>query len=384
MQKIIVVIVAAVMIASCSQKVHEKFVVKGKIENAPVGQTLFVERASFESKQNFVTDSVKIKAGGEYELKGTGKEEGLYLLTIDHNPIVIFINDNDAININLNLNKSATPEFKGSAASTKLYSFIDFYRGKDSVLRAIATTQQAGSDTTQRQVMQKQFAGEMELLNREIKNIVHTSTSPALVCFALERAGDSFSPQDLTTLVNDASDRFKEHSGIAVIKSLIKQATAAGPQQQQQQQGDDGSTANYPLLNQQAPDLTMDGIDGKPLSISSFKGKYVLVDFWASWCGPCRGENPNVVAAYNKYKNKNFTILGVSLDKERGAWIAAIKQDGLTWNHMSDLKYWQSAAVDAYHFDGIPFNVLIDPAGKIIASSLRGPALEQKLEEVLK
>jgi thiol-disulfide isomerase/thioredoxin len=128
----------------------------------------------------------------------------------------------------------------------------------------------------------------------------------------------------------------------------------------------------------------MPGLDGKPVSISSFRGKYLLVDFWASWCGPCRGENPNVVAAYNKYKDKNFTILGVSLDQDKASWLQAIKKDGLAWNHMSDLKYWNSAAVEAYHFDGIPFNVLIDPNGKIIASSLRGPELDAKLAEVLK
>lgn len=108
------------------------------------------------------------------------------------------------------------------------------------------------------------------------------------------------------------------------------------------------------------------------------------MDFWASWCGPCRAENPNVVAAYKEYKDKNFTILGVSLDKEKGAWQDAIKEDHLTWTHVSDLKYWQSQAVETFHFSGIPFNVLIDPQGKIIGQGLRGDELENKLKEVLK
>ena len=140
----------------------------------------------------------------------------------------------------------------------------------------------------------------------------------------------------------------------------------------------------YSLLGKLAPNLTMPDLNGKAVSISSFKGKFLLVDFWASWCGPCRQENPNVVAAYNRFKTKNFTILGVSLDQDKDAWQAAIAKDNLTWNHMSDLKQWQSAAVQTYGFEGIPFNVLIDPTGKIIASGLRGEQLEKKLEEVLK
>ena len=109
-----------------------------------------------------------------------------------------------------------------------------------------------------------------------------------------------------------------------------------------------------------------------------------VINFWASWCKPCRAENPNIVAAYNKYKGKNFTILGVSLDKDKSAWVNAIKKDNLSWPQMSDLKEWESSSVQTYHISAIPFNVLIDPSGKIIAQSLRGDALEQKLAEVLK
>jgi peroxiredoxin len=133
-----------------------------------------------------------------------------------------------------------------------------------------------------------------------------------------------------------------------------------------------------------APDFTLPNREGKAVSLSSYKGKYVLVDFWASWCGPCRGENPYVVAAYQKYKSKNFTVLGVSLDENKDDWLEAIKKDKLEWDHISDLKGWSSLVVPMYGFDGIPYNVLLDPTGKIIATELREEALDLFLSKAIK
>ena len=133
-----------------------------------------------------------------------------------------------------------------------------------------------------------------------------------------------------------------------------------------------------------APELTIPSSDGKMVALSSFKGKYVLLDFWASWCGPCRAENPNVVAAYQKFKGKNFTILGVSLDNKKDAWEKAIKEDGLAWTQVSDLKGWSSSAAASYGVQSIPSNFLIDPTGKIIARNLRGEELETALQQLFK
>ncbi|TAE31606.1 MAG: AhpC/TSA family protein [Cytophagales bacterium] len=138
------------------------------------------------------------------------------------------------------------------------------------------------------------------------------------------------------------------------------------------------------MLGGLAPEIALADTTGNSVPLSSLRGKYVLIDFWASWCGPCRMENPNVVRMYNKYKEKGFTIYSVSLDQNRENWVRAIRNDNLTWTHVSDLQYWKSAAAQQYGVTGIPKTFLLDKEGKIIAKDLRGPALEQKLEEVLK
>src|SRR5690554_3266195 len=133
-----------------------------------------------------------------------------------------------------------------------------------------------------------------------------------------------------------------------------------------------------------APDFTQNDTIGNPISLASFKGQYVLLDFWASWCGPCRRENPNLVDAYNKYKDKNFTILGISLDRPDGKekWIQAIHDDNLAWTQVSDLKHWNNEVAKLYGIRSIPQSYLLDPEGRIIATNLRGIGLHEKLAEL--
>lgn len=135
-------------------------------------------------------------------------------------------------------------------------------------------------------------------------------------------------------------------------------------------------------IGQTAPEIALPNPDGEIVKLSSLRGNYVLVDFWAKWCGPCRAENPNIVRVYNKYKDHGFTVFGVSLDRNREDWLQAIRDDNLTWTHVSDLKYWQSEAAQIYNINAIPFSILLDPNGVIIAKNLRGAALERKMAEI--
>jgi peroxiredoxin len=148
---------------------------------------------------------------------------------------------------------------------------------------------------------------------------------------------------------------------------------------QKKQQSNDSRTAT---VGKVIPDFQQADPNGKMVSIQSFRGQYVLIDFWASWCGPCRQENPNVVKAYNRFKDKGFTVLGISLDKSKEPWLEAVRKDKLTWTQVSDLKFWSNAVAQQFGINSIPQNFLIDPNGIVIDKNLRGAALEDRLEQL--
>jgi peroxiredoxin len=214
-------------------------------------------------------------------------------------------------------------------------------------------------------------------LKSYVTQFIKSSPGPITSVWALGTYAQIFSMDDYQALLNGIVEKFPDHKGIAAIKEMNDRQLALA-----KKKSDQARETNW--VGKQAPELSLPDINGNQVKLSSYKGKYVLVDFWASWCLPCRRENPNVVEAYNKYKNRNFTIVGVSLDKEKEDWVNAVQKDKLSWTQVSDLQEWNSIAVSTYGFSGIPFNVLIDPDGKIIGQALRGSDLDTKLAEVLK
>lgn len=392
MRRLIVASIAATVLMACGGSSSEKkFAVSGTISNNKA-KTVYLEMIPAGGSQPTIADSSEIDKDGKFSLKAAMGESMIYNLRLDQSrfPVVSVINDAEKISLDIQLNPENSQfaekyDVKGSPASQRMKDFLftftqslqeifPFARqidslhrqgAADSVLQPLIDAQQPLADRL------KQYAEEE----------IGKANDPALIVFELgyyqetaNRGGFGLQPfldEQLMEIVNKTAAKFPAHQGIALVKSALdKQLSPPVP-------------ASW--VGREAPDFAMSDPNGIEVRLSSFRGKYVLVDFWASWCGPCRQENPNLVRAYQQFKDKNFTILGVSLDRpgQKDKWLKAIKDDKLSWTNISDLQFWSSPVVAMYGFDGIPFNVLVDPQGKVVGEGLRGAGLEKKLAELL-
>ena len=393
MLRLIIVSFVALLLVKCGESPREKkFTVSGTIANSQA-KIIYLEKVPAATMQPLVIDSSLLKKDGSFSLKAETGESVVYNLRLDQNKYTVasVINDVDEVKLNIVMSKeknefSEKYEVEGSPASQQMKTFMyDFNNDLQKIflisMQADSLQKSGTADSLLIPLLEQQkVIGDR--IRKYSEDAVNKSGDPALTLFELgyyqstaNGAGfglQPFSNEEVKAIVDQTAGKFPMHQGLASIKnSLAQQMQTAVPDS---------------WVGREAPDFAMPDVTGKQVKLSSFKGKYVLVDFWASWCAPCRQENPNLVKAYHQFKDKNFTVLGVSLDRpgQKDNWVKAINDDKLAWTNVSDLQFWNSEVVSLYGFNGIPFNILVDPQGKVIAEGLRGQSLVEKLGEVLR
>jgi peroxiredoxin len=303
---------------------------------------------------------------GSFELKGAIAEPNLVQVNLDDakKKSILFIG-NEQVTLKGNVASLQDLEVKGSPVHN---DFMQFQKTFNPLFKKLSELNQQISSTpniSREDPIMIAYNGQFKAIQTAVDNFIREKKTSPLSAFVLVVTSEL--EQDFTVL----EKRYKSISPVyqqGFYGKILKQ------------QIDD---AKVGAIGSEAVAFTQNDTTGKPVSLESFRGKYVLIDFWASWCRPCRMENPTVVAAFHKFKDKNFTVLGVSLDKTREPWIEAIKEDKLAWTQVSDLKFWQNEVAMKYKVQGIPQNFLVGPDGKIVGKNLRGPQLESKLCELL-
>ncbi len=355
--------------ASCQNtKTGQQYTVKMNIKNLKQDAKVIMQKR--EQGKWIKKDSVVLK-NGQGELKGHVDGPGLYYFTMKkfnaYMPVWV---ENSNITINGDLKNLRHLDIKGSKSQSEFDAYADStkrFTDKERLLGVKYSQARARKDEKTmkdledlyNQIEKDRTDYMLGYVKRHNKSVVSPyiilSNSYGLSLDQLEAAANSIDPS------------LAKNKDLIYLKKRV-------------------ATLKRVAIGQPFVDFTLNDVNGKPLSLSSVvkTHKYTLVDFWASWCMPCRAENPNVVKAYNAFKDKGFTVFGVSFDKDHDKWVAAIKKDGLVWPQVSDLKFWSSAAGKLYGVQSIPHNVLIGPDGKIIAEDLRGDALSNKLKELLK
>jgi len=390
MSKIFLVITGLLLVSlfSCNSVTkNEGFVIKGKITNA-TGKTVYLDELS--ASKPVAIDSAVIADDGTYKLSGTTSFENFYMLRFEGRKFLYVVADSiDVISVNADfndLNKSYTVE--GSVATQTIKDIDSHINEAYNKLNLLSSEIQASKGQENYDSIEAAAQNKyMEILKTEneyLKSVIDKDPSSLAAFWALNQqlGQNNFilnHSEDIGYFEKVDNAMLEKNKNSSIAKQFHTQIL-----QLKQQVANEKQAKATTATGVEAIDIDLPTPQGINVKLSDLRGKYVLLDFWASWCRPCRAENPNVVANYNKYKDKGFTVYQVSLDDNKANWEKGIKMDGLgAWTHVSDLKKWGCAPAKDYNVRGIPANFLIDPEGKIIASNLRGADLGAKLSELL-
>ncbi len=338
------------------------FVINGNI----AGITDGTEVKLTHSQDNNVVVAKGTVKGSVFNIKGNVPEPGLYFLAVgNEQPQHIYL-ENTSIKVSGTKKDIKNIKIEGSKSHEDFDVFRKTFNPLIGELSASAALINKTEDEKKRALLMEKYDSIVNRVETEVGNFVKSRpssyVSPFLLFVTAQVADDPFLMEQRYNMLDENIRNSQIGKSLAEFIAYNKVGA----------------------VGTDAMDFVQNDVNGNPVSLSSFKGKYVLIDFWASWCKPCREENPNVVKAFQKFHDKNFTVLGVSLDREKEPWIKAIEKDNLTWTQVSDLQFWNNAAAMLYRVQGIPQNYLIDPNGKIIAKNLRGEELQQRLEALLK
>jgi len=343
-----------------AQNQAKGFEVKGNVSGVADGKVEIVTMS--DDHTPIVSDSIR---NGVFTLKGSVTEPTLYFIVMSNEQPQYLYLENKPITITGSKADMKNIKIEGSQSHTDFVEFNKKFNPLIAELNGFAALIQRENDEKKKETLFKQYDSVVNLVNTEVGKFVSEKKSSYVSAFLLSISAQVLgNPIVMEQRFNMLSEEVRNSEmGKGLAKSIAYFKVGA--------------------VGTDALDFTQNDVNGKPVALSSLKGKYVLLDFWASWCKPCRLENPNVVKVYNKFKDKNFTVLGVSLDQSKDAWVKAIQADKLAWQHVSDLQQWNNAAAQMYHIQSIPGNFLIDPNGKIVARDLRGEDLEKKLCEFI-